>query len=76
MFLNITLASIVSILKFRGRSLEDGLPTSIDLRASDKKKALDTSVDEIISAVKYLLSKDSSYTTGSSVIIDGGWTSW
>tara|TARA_A100001015_G_scaffold191004_1_gene212824 strand:+ start:2119 stop:2799 length:681 start_codon:yes stop_codon:yes gene_type:complete len=32
--------------------------------------------NEIISAVKYLLSKDSSYTTGSSVIIDGGWTSW
>lgn len=31
---------------------------------------------EIISAIKYLLSKDSSYTTGSSITIDGGWTSW
>lgn len=31
---------------------------------------------ELVSAIEYLLSKDSSYTTGSSITIDGGWTSW
>ena len=31
---------------------------------------------EISSSVKYLLSKDSSYVTGSEVVVDGGWTSW
>jgi len=33
-------------------------------------------VDEITGAVRYLLSKDSSYTTGSSIHVDGGWTAW
>tara|TARA_B100001245_G_C22781845_1_gene377490 strand:- start:19 stop:708 length:690 start_codon:yes stop_codon:yes gene_type:complete len=31
---------------------------------------------EITSSVKYLLSEDSSYVTGSEVTVDGGWTSW
>ena len=31
---------------------------------------------EIVSAVSYFLSKDSSYTTGSLLNVDGGWTSW
>ena len=33
-------------------------------------------VDEITGSVRYLLSKDSSYTTGSSIHVDGGWTAW
>ena len=33
-------------------------------------------VDEITSSVRYLLSKDSSYTTGSTIHVDGGWTAW
>ena len=31
---------------------------------------------EISSSVKYLLSIDSSYVTGSEVVVDGGWTAW
>tara|TARA_A100001015_G_scaffold198810_1_gene221866 strand:+ start:198 stop:884 length:687 start_codon:yes stop_codon:yes gene_type:complete len=31
---------------------------------------------EIVSPVKYLLSEESSYVTGSSINIDGGWSSW
>ena len=33
-------------------------------------------LDEFDSAVVYLLSKGSSYMTGSDMIIDGGWTAW
>tara|TARA_B100000795_G_C22678664_1_gene390859 strand:+ start:37 stop:723 length:687 start_codon:yes stop_codon:yes gene_type:complete len=31
---------------------------------------------EISSSVKYLLSKDSSYVTGTEVVVDGGWSAW
>jgi len=33
-------------------------------------------VDEINGAVEFLLSKDSSYVTGTEIRVDGGWTSW
>lgn len=32
--------------------------------------------DEFNSAIIYLISPSSSYTTGSNILIDGGWTSW
>ncbi|MFL2686762.1 MAG: rod shape-determining protein [Deltaproteobacteria bacterium TMED126] len=57
-------------MQVRGRSLEDGLPTSIDLRASDTKKALDTSVDEIISAVRETLDLTPPELAGD-IIVDG-----
>ena len=31
---------------------------------------------ELFSAIDYLSSEDSSYTTGSNVVVDGGWTTW
>jgi len=33
-------------------------------------------VSEITSSVRYLLSEDSTYTTGSTIHVDGGWTAW
>lgn len=32
--------------------------------------------EEILSAILYLASKNSSYTTGSELTVDGGWTTW
>ncbi|MBT7623495.1 MAG: SDR family oxidoreductase [Flavobacteriaceae bacterium] len=43
-------------------------------KMSPMKRLMD--VDEIVSSVSYLLSKDSSYTTGSEIHVDGGWTAW
>lgn len=31
---------------------------------------------ELLSAIDYLSSKESTYTTGSNVVVDGGWTIW
>lgn len=33
-------------------------------------------VKEINSSIRYLLSSESSYTTGSTIHVDGGWTAW
>lgn len=33
-------------------------------------------VNEIMNAVLYLIEDDSSYTIGSNLVVDGGWTSW
>tara|TARA_R100001463_G_scaffold81682_1_gene136258 strand:+ start:656 stop:1330 length:675 start_codon:yes stop_codon:yes gene_type:complete len=32
--------------------------------------------DELFGIVKYLISKESSYTTGTEIKVDGGWTAW
>ncbi|TVR32964.1 MAG: SDR family oxidoreductase [Nitriliruptor sp.] len=32
--------------------------------------------EEVAGAVRYLLSDDASYTTGTNIVIDGGWTAW
>ena len=32
--------------------------------------------NELFGIVKYLISKESSYTTGTEIKVDGGWTAW
>ena len=68
-------------MQVRGRSLDSGLPTSIDLNSLDTKKALDLSVQEIITAVRETLDATPPELAGD-IIVDGislGWwgsTTW
>jgi len=57
-------------MQVRGRSLDSGLPTSIDLNSLDTKKALDLSVQEIITAVRETLDATPPELAGD-IIVDG-----